>query len=994
MTARRQPSTTSLSKYIRAGSPANIGRSTDFCNSFWGVSDGGVDVLFARMRGAMRTMDELRNFWKERAAIEEEYAKRLGKLAKQTLGRDEIGDLRNSLDTVRLETDKQSTHHLNLAQQIKNDLENQATTFCTKQNYHKKVYQAAIEKEFKVKQTQESHVKKAREKYEQDCMRINSLTAQSTLVQGRDLEKIQVKLEKAQGTVQTNERDFANFARAFQDTVAKWEQDWKTFCDTCQDVEDDRMEFMKDNMWAYANAVSTVCVSDDESCEKIRVALEGMDSEKEMENFVRDYGTGPQIPAPPAFFTYNTPEAASASVARTKPANFVRSSQRSSPLRMPQSLPPEEEEPPVNTAGRGAGGGHNAKNSVTDARPSSRGPNGVNGQRSFSSSPSQATSSSGVAAATSQPLSRKSTHRSSYRNPPPHDPLAEPIDPNAETFIKVGGNAYKVDLNNDPQRQGSTGYVAPRSASPSKLNSASSAADDPLAKQLEELQNQVQSVGSVRRNSVWRGQQNATEGSSSSTPSRRGTADGLAAPRASSSAPRDYRNSAEMVVGSHPSFSRPASPNPDLNPSVPTAAFMVPKKPVSPGSEIIDGVLTDYHQSLPGERKSISRSGSRSRPGSYTGAGSNGFNEQQQLQLQQGRNLNRPPSVGHAGVGAHGRNSPQPMSRSASPTPSPGQLMSPPPGSSVMRTGSAGSQRATSPNPLGISLDANNARVTVDEMAQRYQQQQQPPMQAQTQFRQPPPSQQQQQQQPQYTGRSQGYSAPVAQPSYAPPPAPYQAVPPSSMHHQQQLSYSQTAPQQPAYNTAISTIPPPPSHYQVPPPPQQQQPIQQQQQQQQQQQPMYQQTQTQQAVGAGYGQMERALTGPGYYGNGQVVQQQRNMHTQQQGMHPQQQSSGYQQSLPMYGNSMGRSPSPQPPAGAMVAAPTRQVTEDGAGILFYVQALYDYQATIDEEFDFQAGDVIAVTATPEDGWWSGVLLDENRRQPGRHVFPSNFVRLF
>ncbi|KAJ3759120.1 hypothetical protein EV360DRAFT_29797, partial [Lentinula raphanica] len=56
-----------------------------------------------------------------------------------------------------------------------------------------------------------------------------------------------------------------------------------------------------------------------------------------------------------------------------------------------------------------------------------------------------------------------------------------------------------------------------------------------------------------------------------------------------------------------------------------------------------------------------------------------------------------------------------------------------------------------------------------------------------------------------------------------------------------------------------------------------------------------------------------------------------------------------------------------------------------------VQALYDYRATIDDEFDFQAGDVIAVTATPKDGWWSGVLLDENRRQPGRHVFPSNFV---
>jgi hypothetical protein len=39
-----------------------------------------------------------------------------------------------------------------------------------------------------------------------------------------------------------------------------------------------------------------------------------------------------------------------------------------------------------------------------------------------------------------------------------------------------------------------------------------------------------------------------------------------------------------------------------------------------------------------------------------------------------------------------------------------------------------------------------------------------------------------------------------------------------------------------------------------------------------------------------------------------------------------------------------------------------------------VKALYDYQATIDEEFDFQTDDIIAVTAIPDDGWWSGELL--------------------
>lgn len=95
-------------------------------------------------------------------------------------------------------------------------------------------------------------------------MRINSYTAQSTLVQGKELERIQTKLDKTRQTVQANEREYAQYARALADTTSRWEKEWKVFCDTCQDMEEDRIEFMKDNVWAYANAVSTVCVADDE----------------------------------------------------------------------------------------------------------------------------------------------------------------------------------------------------------------------------------------------------------------------------------------------------------------------------------------------------------------------------------------------------------------------------------------------------------------------------------------------------------------------------------------------------------------------------------------------------------------------------------------------------------------------------------------------------------------------------------------------------------
>jgi hypothetical protein len=168
------------------------------------------------------------------------------------------------LETVRSETERQASFHSNLAQQIRTEFEAPVTAFLSRQLQHKKTYQVAIEKEFKTKQTQESYVNKAREKYEQDCLRINSFTAQASLVQGKDLEKINLKLERTHQTVQTNERDFANLAKVLQETVLKWEQDWKRFCDSCQDLEDQRMEFMKDNLWSYANAVSTVCVTDDE----------------------------------------------------------------------------------------------------------------------------------------------------------------------------------------------------------------------------------------------------------------------------------------------------------------------------------------------------------------------------------------------------------------------------------------------------------------------------------------------------------------------------------------------------------------------------------------------------------------------------------------------------------------------------------------------------------------------------------------------------------
>ncbi|KAG8914243.1 hypothetical protein FRC00_000242 [Tulasnella sp. 408] len=223
--------TTSLSKYFHDQPDPNQSSSA-FCNSFWGPNDGGVEVLFARMRGAARTMNEVQGFWKKRIAIEEEYATKLAELAKSSLGTDEIGDLKAALDTLRAETDAQAAQRLTVVQTMKRDIETPSSDFIGKQNYHKKIFQASIEKSYEAKQTQEKYVEKAR--------------------------------EKAQQAVQASEKDYQNLARALEDTGKRWEGEWKAYCDQSQALEEERIEFIKDVVWAYANAVSTVCVSEDE----------------------------------------------------------------------------------------------------------------------------------------------------------------------------------------------------------------------------------------------------------------------------------------------------------------------------------------------------------------------------------------------------------------------------------------------------------------------------------------------------------------------------------------------------------------------------------------------------------------------------------------------------------------------------------------------------------------------------------------------------------
>ena len=121
---------------------------------------------------------------------------------------------------------------------------------------------------------------------------------------GQEERRNKAKLEKTQITVATSNTEYENAVKALEDTTVRWNREWKAASDKFQDLEEERLDFTKSSLWTFANIASTVCVSDDSSCEKIRLSLEKMDVEKDISIFISERGTGQEIPDAPKYINF------------------------------------------------------------------------------------------------------------------------------------------------------------------------------------------------------------------------------------------------------------------------------------------------------------------------------------------------------------------------------------------------------------------------------------------------------------------------------------------------------------------------------------------------------------------------------------------------------------------------------------------------------------------------------------------------------------------
>lgn len=97
-----------------------------------------------------------------RAALEEEYARKLLQLSRKPLGSQETGTLRKSLDILKGEVEAMGKAHQTIAGQMRTELEEPLAAFAGAMKERRKIVQHGTEKLLKIKVQQTNQVNKVR----------------------------------------------------------------------------------------------------------------------------------------------------------------------------------------------------------------------------------------------------------------------------------------------------------------------------------------------------------------------------------------------------------------------------------------------------------------------------------------------------------------------------------------------------------------------------------------------------------------------------------------------------------------------------------------------------------------------------------------------------------------------------------------------------------------------------------------------------------------
>ncbi|XP_034975230.1 F-BAR domain only protein 1 isoform X3 [Zootoca vivipara] len=262
-----------------------------FAEHFWGEKNHGFDVLYHNMKHGQISAKELADFVRERAAVEETYAKSMAKMSKMAGNSTQLGTFAPLWEVFRISSDKLALCHAELVKKLQ-DLIKEIGRYGDEQlRAHKKSKDevAGTLEAVQILQGAAQHLPKAKETYSSRCQELDRLRREGG--SQKEIDKAELKSRKA---VEALRRAVEKYNEARND----FQQKMLDSAVRLQEVEESHLEQMKVLIGSYIHSVEDTHVQIGQVHEEFKQNMENIGVETLLRNFAESKGTGRHPPGP------------------------------------------------------------------------------------------------------------------------------------------------------------------------------------------------------------------------------------------------------------------------------------------------------------------------------------------------------------------------------------------------------------------------------------------------------------------------------------------------------------------------------------------------------------------------------------------------------------------------------------------------------------------------------------------------------------------------
>ncbi|KAK3609093.1 hypothetical protein CHS0354_031665 [Potamilus streckersoni] len=271
-----------------------------FRDSFWDpefTGTRGWEAIIKRMRDGKKVCDDVVKFVKERAKAETEYTKLLTNLVKKADGKEETGILGNGWRELKSQTESIAQLHFDASKQFE-QLADELAAFNLTQKETKKKVEQTMKNLIQSRNQQYQRTEQARNTYMAKCKEKDlseeqySAKRQGIQTTTKELQKFESKVSKCKVDADLADSNYKTNIDHLEKIREVWESEMEKHCMICQELEVQRISYMRDLLWRATNIESDTCVKQDECVERVRLQLEPCDVTGDLQNFIENNKTG------------------------------------------------------------------------------------------------------------------------------------------------------------------------------------------------------------------------------------------------------------------------------------------------------------------------------------------------------------------------------------------------------------------------------------------------------------------------------------------------------------------------------------------------------------------------------------------------------------------------------------------------------------------------------------------------------------------------------